>query len=150
MVGLRAQHNVHIGRAPTDLLALGLGDAARDGDHHGAAALGLHLAQAAEVGEHLLRRLLADVAGVEDDEVGILGCGRFHIAQRRQHIAHALAVIDVHLAAIGLDEDLLGGVIHGPIGLADFGRGVKRQHEPLAHLFLSVVGQSLAIQFPAE
>ena len=32
MIGLRADHDVDRGLAPGDLLALGLGDAARDGD----------------------------------------------------------------------------------------------------------------------
>ena len=130
-----------------------MGDAACNGDQHLRTLPGpvvLHPADLAQFGIDLLGRLLADVAGVEDDEIRILRRGRLGIAQRPEHIAHALAVIDVHLAAIGLDEDLLGGVIHGQMGLADFGRGVKRQHQPLAHLFLSVAGQSLAIQFPTE
>ena len=63
------------GARAQDLRALGLGDAAGDRDDHAPAAPllgGLQAAQAAELGKHLLRRLLADVAGVEDHHVGVL------------------------------------------------------------------------------
>ena len=76
MIGLRADHDVDRRLAAGDLLALGLGDAARDGDGEVAAlgaALDLEVAQAAELGIDLLRGMLADVAGVQHDEVGLLG-----------------------------------------------------------------------------
>ena len=111
VIALRADDDVDIGRAAKNLAALGLGDAAGDGDGHVAARrlpLLLQEIEAAELGEGLLGRLLADMAGVEDDHVGRfrrLGRG---IAERRQDIRHAGGVIDVHLAAIGADEQLLG------------------------------------------
>ena len=74
VIGLRADDEID-GRCPAqDLVALGLGDAAGDADHHFAAFAGLLLLQVAQTAERridLFGRLLADVAGVEDDEIGI-------------------------------------------------------------------------------
>ncbi len=101
VIGLRAEHDVHVRRAREDFLALGLRHAACDRQDHAAVRRVLHPAQSAEFGEHLLRRLVADVAGIEDDHVGALGSFRGRIAQRREHVGHAAAVVDVHLAAPG-------------------------------------------------
>ena len=112
MIALRPDDEIDGGRAPNDLGALGLGDAANDGDERGAprgGALLFQLAHAAKLGIDLLGRLLADVAGVEYDEVGVLDARRLRIALLRERLRHALAVIDVHLAAVGLDEDLAAG-----------------------------------------
>src|SRR5260370_24257162 len=68
VVGLRPDDDVDGGLTAHDLLALGLSDAAGDGDGevaaHGA-ALELGVAQAAELGLYLLPGMLADVAGGE-------------------------------------------------------------------------------------
>ena len=124
VIGLRAEHHVHEGRAGHDLLALGLGDAAGDGDDHAAAVFlgGLTVfldAQAAKLGKDLLRRLLADVAGVQDDHIGPVGGLDRLIAQRRQDIGHTGAVIDIHLAAPGLDEQFLLGQMLNPDARVD-------------------------------
>ena len=74
----------------------------------GRLALFLNVADTAKIGIDLLRRLLANVAGVEDDEIGIVEVAGRRIAPCRQRLHHAVAVIDVHLAAKGLEEDLLG------------------------------------------
>ena len=68
MQRLRAEHDVDVGRALDDGRALLAGDAAADADQH---AAGLQVLDAAEVGEHLLLRLLAHRAGVEQDQVGL-------------------------------------------------------------------------------
>ncbi len=103
MIGLRAEDDVDIGRAGEDFRALGLGDAAGDGEDHAVAGGFLHPAQAAEFGEHLLGRLVADVAGVEDHHVGAVGFRYRDVAQRRQDVGHPAAVVHVHLAAPGDD-----------------------------------------------
>jgi len=103
MIALWPDHDVDHRRAAYDLLALGLRHAARDGDLHRAArARGFVLgdAQPAELGIDLFRGLLPNVAGIEDDEVGILRARRLHESFRRQRIHHALRIVDVHLAAI--------------------------------------------------
>src|SRR5262245_32052931 len=72
----------------------------------------LLLAQAAQLTEHLFGRLLADMAGVEDDHVGIsrvIGRGK---AERGQDVRHAGGVVDVHLATVGLDEEFLGQIAY--------------------------------------
>ena len=86
VIGLRAEHHVDPGRAAHDLAAFGLGDAAGHRDDArlaGIFARPLDCAQPAEFGEHLLCRLLADVAGVEDHHVGAFGRVRHAIAERR-------------------------------------------------------------------
>src|SRR5206468_12209622 len=76
-------------------------------DHPAALAhpLVLEATDAAEFGEHLLRRLLADVAGVENDEIGAVRPRRRLVPERSQRFGHARSVIDVHLTAVGLDEE---------------------------------------------
>ena len=103
MIALRPDHDVDGRRAADDLLALGLRDAAGDRDAHLAAvARGLVLgdAQPPEFGVDLLGGLLADMAGVEDHQIRILGAGCLDKAFRRQRVHHALRIVDVHLAAI--------------------------------------------------
>ena len=46
------------------------------------------------------------MAGVEQNQIGIIGAVSRDIAFLRKAVRHALAVIDVHLAAIGLHKDL--------------------------------------------
>ena len=92
-------------------LALGLGDAAGDPDGQIAAPLApiiAHPAQPSELGIDLLGGLLANVAGVQDDQISFFRALGTAIAMARQQGGHAVAVIDVHLTAIGLDEELLG------------------------------------------
>ena len=78
-------------------------DATGNADQHVAPGVTTRLlqgAQPAELGKHLLRSLLADMAGVEEDEVG--GSRRVGdvIAFERQNIAHALGIVHVHLTAV--------------------------------------------------
>ena len=103
MIALRADHNVDNRRALDDLAAFGLSDTAGYCDTHLAAiACGIILrdAQAAEFGVDFLRRLLADVTGVQNDEVSILGVGRLDESFRRQRVHHALCIVDIHLTAV--------------------------------------------------
>ena len=109
MIALRADHDVDGRRAADDLCALGLRDAAGDRDPHLAPlARGFILgdAQAPEFGVDFFGGLFADVAGVEDDEIRILGAISLDKALRRQRVHHALCIVDVHLAAIGFDMQL--------------------------------------------
>jgi len=113
VIGLRSHDHVDLGAAD-DLLTLGLCDAAGDRDHRGLAfVLARVFPQAADVRIDLVGRLFADVAGVEHDEVGGIGVvGRGH-ALRGHQLGHAVAVIDVHLAAEGLDVEGLGSGLGG-------------------------------------
>jgi hypothetical protein len=59
----------------------------------------LELAQLAELGKDFLRRAFADMASVENDEVGVLDPRSLAISRLGGKIAHALGVVDVHLAS---------------------------------------------------
>src|ERR1044072_2144435 len=67
------------------------------------ATLGLGVAQAAQLGIDLLRGMLADVAGVQHDQVGLLGCVGHGIAERPQDGGQAVRIADVHLAPLSGD-----------------------------------------------
>ena len=74
VVGLRADHDIDRGLPGNDLGALCLGNAARDYDLRLAApqgALRFHIPDPAELGKDLLGRPLPDMAGVQDDDVGL-------------------------------------------------------------------------------
>ena len=47
------------------------------------------------------------MTGIEDHHVGAIGGGGGAVAKRRQHIGHAIRIIDIHLAPVGLDEQFL-------------------------------------------
>ena len=108
VIALRPDHEIDRGRAAEDLLAFGLRDAAGDRDRHVASLrrrVLLQHAHAAELGIDLLGRLLADVAGVEDDEVGVVRRRGLDEALGRQRVRHTMRIVDVHLAAVGLDVE---------------------------------------------
>ncbi len=112
MIGLRPEHDVHIGRAGQDFRAFRLGDAAGHRQDHLSARGGARIfqtTQAAELGEHLLGGFFADVAGVEDHHVRAIRLRGRRVAQRRQHILHPGAVVHVHLAAPGDHVQPLAG-----------------------------------------
>ncbi len=103
---LRPEDQIDYGRTADDLFTFGLRDTAGDGHDNVAALSGgfvFHHAHAAEFRIDLLGGLLADIAGIEDDEIGVFGGGCLDIAFRRQGIRHTTRVVDVHLATIGFD-----------------------------------------------
>jgi len=59
-----------------------------------------------ELREHLVLRLLADRAGVEQDQVGFLRAIGQLIALLLEQARHALRVVLVHLAAVGDQVEL--------------------------------------------
>ena len=109
VIGLRADDHADRRAASHDLLAFGLRDAACYRDQRFLADLAPRLGQAPDVRIDFLCRLFAYVAGVEDHEIGFLALRRRHDPALVQHVGHALAVIDVHLAAEALDPVGLGG-----------------------------------------
>jgi hypothetical protein len=75
VIGLRPDDHIDNRRAADDLLAFGLGHTAGDRDHQVAAfgiALSLELGQPAKLRIDLFGGLFADMAGVEQNEIGIL------------------------------------------------------------------------------
>ena len=112
VIGLRTQHNVHIRRARKDLRTFRLRHTASHSEDHlfpGCLTRQLQQPQAAEFGKHLFRRLVPDMAGVQDHHIGLIGCVDRRIPKRRQNILHPQAVIHVHLAAPG---DHVQSLIH--------------------------------------
>ena len=102
VIGLRADDQVDHRRTRLGLGAFRLGDAAGERDHRPRAVLA---PEAADVRIGLVGGLFADVTGIEDDQVGILVVGCRAQALGAEQLAHALAVIDVHLAAEAFDPE---------------------------------------------
>ena len=103
MIALRADHDIDDGRAADDLAAFGLRDAARHRDPHlapVARCFVLGSAQASELRIDFLGRLLADVTGVEDHKIGVVGVCRLDESFRRERVHHALCIVDIHLTAV--------------------------------------------------
>ena len=103
MIALRADHDIDRGRAADDLGAFRLRDAAGHRDTHMAAisrGFVLDDAQPSELGVNLLRRLLTDVAGIENHEVRVIHAGGLDKAFGRQRVHHALSIVDIHLTAV--------------------------------------------------
>ena len=64
---------------------------------------------APKLGEHLLLGLFTDGAGVEQEHVRILGPrDELQTMGLPQHVRDTGGIVLVHLAAVGLDEELLG------------------------------------------
>src|SRR5262245_13635535 len=120
MVALRPNNEIDGGRSRDDLLSFGLGDAASDSDQRVAALaspLLLGEPHAPELRINLLRGFLADMAGVENDEVGLRRIVDRQVACGSERFRHPLGIVFVHLAAEGLDMNAfdrrrLGGLGH--------------------------------------
>ena len=109
VIGLRADDEIDGRRAAQDFVALGLRDAAGNADHHLAAFAGLFLLQVTQPPERrvdLLGGLLADMTGIEQDEIGVFHDIGRDIAVLGQRVRHPVGIVDVHLTAVGLHKDL--------------------------------------------
>ena len=127
--GLRAEHDVDVGRAAHDRRALLARDAAADADDE-VRSRALQFAHAAEIVEHALLRLLAHRAGVEQDDVGVLGTvGEREAVAVGEHVGHAVRVVLVHLAPEGADVELAGHRAVSGAGGCPGGGGVVRGRE---------------------
>ena len=109
---VHAEHEVHIGVAPAQLFhdVLLVGHAAAEADDE-AVLLLFQALEGAHVTEDTLLGVLTDGAGVEKDEVGVLGLVAQAVADVHQHTLDALAVVDILLAAVAVDEGQRRGVI---------------------------------------
>jgi hypothetical protein len=103
VIALRPDDKIDGALPAHDLSAFGLGNAAGDANQHVAALRHPRLlksAQPAELGKNLLRGAFADMAGIEQDDVGTLGRIGDVIAFEREDIAHTFGVVHVHLTAV--------------------------------------------------
>jgi len=104
--------------AADDFLPFRLRDAARNRHGHAPALFSrafLDLPDPAELGIDLLGSLFPDVAGVQDDDVGVFRTRGFYESAGRQSVRHPLRIVDVHLAAERLDMDLAGSAHAGVV-----------------------------------
>jgi len=102
VVAGRTAHQADVGRLFEDLFAFLLGDAAEHGKRFPLAMFFLELLQAVE---HLLFRLIADAAGVVEDQLGFFGGFHLLVALMKQRADDLLRVVGVHLAPEGLDVE---------------------------------------------
>ena len=105
VIGLRADHQIDHRLTAHDFLALGLRHTSGNADLQ-IGVFRLDALIAPQLGINLFSRLFADVAGVQQNHIRPLGRLDLLIAGRAQRFGHALAVIDVHLTAIGFDIQL--------------------------------------------
>jgi hypothetical protein len=98
----RAKRDVDVRVEREQPLALRLGVAAAHGDHLLRIAL-FQRASLREVRRKALVGLLADCAGVEDEQVRLVLRGRLAEAELLEHALDPLRVVGVHLAAEGRD-----------------------------------------------
>src|SRR6516164_11645677 len=106
MVILRTYYEIDASSAMDDLCAFGLRDASGNGNNHSGTALcfrRLETSHHAELRIYLFRCLFSDMTSVEDYQIRILRPLRLRKAERRQKICHTHRIVDIHLAAIGLD-----------------------------------------------
>ena len=109
----RPEDEVEVGDARQRALPRLLRDAAAEADHHAGPRL-LVAPVLAEARVHLLLRLLAHAARVEQDDVRLLRLAGRQDALLHELPRHALAVELVHLAAPGFDvEAPRGGAVRG-------------------------------------
>ena len=102
-----AEHDVDVAGPRHDLVPVLLGEAATDRDLQVGTAL-LQRLERAEMAVELLVGVLADAAGVEDDDVGVFEAGRRLHPVGREHAGDPLGVVLVHLAPVGADEVAAG------------------------------------------
>ena len=87
-----------------------VGHAAAQADHQAALFL-LQALQCTHIAEHALLGVLPHGAGVEEDEVCILGLIAQAVADIHQHALDALAIVDVLLTAIAVYKGQRRGVV---------------------------------------
>ena len=103
VIGLGAENKIDIRCAAHHFRTFRLGDAARDADHHrrsGRRAIPFQQPQPPEFGIHFFRRLFANVAGIEDNQIRVFRRVHGAIAERCEHIRHPDGIVHVHLTAV--------------------------------------------------
>ena len=120
VISLRAEHEINSRLAAHDLFAFSLRNTARNAKQHFSAGRLFQTLELAQLRKHLLRRLLTDVTGVEENQIGIIRGLDTGIAQRSQNILHPFGIIDVHLTAIGFYKEAFGRRGHFSSFIQDF------------------------------
>jgi hypothetical protein len=108
---VRAEDDVHPGRLPHDRLAVLLREASPDRDLH-TGPRGLDRPQVTEIAVEPVVGVLPDRAGVEHDDVGVLGA-RLLVPRGLEQPSHPLGVVHVHLTPVGADRVAAGHGFQG-------------------------------------
>ena len=119
VIALGANDKVYHRLPAHDFCAFGLGHTASDTDLQIGAGVFEGLV-AAQLGIDFFGGFFADVASVEQDHVRVFR--RVCLFVAFEGFGHALTVIDVHLATIGLDEELFGACHRRVSCVREFGR----------------------------
>jgi hypothetical protein len=98
----RAEHEIDVRRPLLDGALLELRHAAHHAEHN-LRSLHLERTELAQLGEDLVLGLLADRAGVHEDEIGVGGVLGQLVALLAKQAGHPLRVVLVHLTAVGDD-----------------------------------------------
>ena len=123
-----AEHHVDVGGPLGDGVAVLLGQAAGDHDLHPRRAV-LHGLEVAQGAVELVVGVLADAAGVEHDDVGVVDAPGLHQPVGLQQPGDALRVVLVHLAPEGAQEEA-AGLGHGRQATASLGALFGRRARP--------------------
>lgn len=109
---VHTENEVYVGVALAQLFynVLLVGHAAAGADDE-AVLLLFQALESAHVTENTLLGVLTDGAGVEKDEVGVLRFVTQAVTDVHQHTLDALAVVDILLTAVAVDEGQRRGVI---------------------------------------
>ena len=102
VITLRADHDIDGAFAPDDFAAFRLRHASGNDDAHLAAVtrgVFFGCAKPAQFRVYFFGCLLANVTGVENDEIRVIDARRFDKSLRCQRVHHALRIVDVHLTA---------------------------------------------------
>src|SRR4028118_1032480 len=120
------EYEVYAELAAESIGLFGGADAAGQGNLSDA-ALSFEAVELAEVAADAVYGVLAHVAGVEDDDVGVLVGVHFGVAGVQDHAAHPVGVVDVHLASEGPYAGRLAGARpDGGGGICRAGLGGQR------------------------
>ncbi len=105
--GLRAEHQVHVWRAPHNLPAFLARDTSSDSNQEIGIVL-FQMPDAPKVVKHLFLRFFPYRTSIEKDDVRFRGIVRlFHLLRDAKNVGHLFRVVLVHLTAKGLDIEFL-------------------------------------------
>ena len=114
-IGIRTSHNIHTVVANEGFFH-SLSHAANNAHYEVAATLLAHCSELAEAREYLLLGIVANGASVDKDGIGGFNLLRDVVASHFHHRSNDFAISHIHLAAVGLNEELFAVGVGGRVG----------------------------------